>query len=211
MNRREFANLLVPSTGLLLFPLRGNAAVHGQSAPSGTTPETTPHQLTSRGNDGQDSPTVVPASAEAWGEHLSALHPTHRLGFVLEQFLLCKPVCSADIFRIIRQMNREHTHLGWPRQATFDRLRQRIEQPPASIEGLPASHIRQAMSAFLSAFPSTDFGHPPRLGAALYSAIHAVACANYLETTGGRFVPGSAGPVRYIAKANAEAFARLKT
>lgn len=80
-----------------------------------------------------------------------------------------------------------------------------MQQSSAKSEGTPLIHIRQALTAYLSA----DSAQAPLLGEALYSAIHAVACADYIETTNGRFVPGSAGPVRYIAKANAEAFARF--
>ncbi len=205
MRRREFTKALAASACLLVAPFRAPAATHRQLGPAGQKPPTGQQPLTSPADGTPELIPEPPASGKAWGEHLATLPPARRLGFVIEQLVLCKPVCFANIFQAIAQVDRDYAHFGWPRRTTVEQLRQVMQQRPAHTEGLPPSHIRRAVNAFLAA----DCGQPPLLGNALYSAIRAVACADYLATTGGRFVPGSAGPVRYITKANAEAFARF--
>ena len=197
MKRREFTIALAAGASLLAAPFGARAANPAQQlAPTGQKPPAAAPL---------ESAPEPPASGTAWGELLATLPPARRLGFVIEQLVLCEPFCFADIFEAIGQVDRDHAQFGWPRRTTVDQLRLVMQQRPARTEGLPPSHIRRAVNAFVRA----DRGQAPPLGEAQYSAIHAVACADYRKTTGGPFVPGSAGPVRYIAKANAEAFARF--
>lgn len=196
MKRREFTIALAAGASLLAVPFCARAANLRQLAPTGQKPPAAPPL---------ESAPEPPASGAAWGELLATLPPARRLGFVIEQLVLCKSVCFSDIFQAIEQVERDQAQFGWPRRTTVEQLHQVMQQRPSHTEGLPPSHIRLAVNAFVRA----DRGQAPPLGEAQYSAIHAVACADYRITTGGHFVPGSAGPVRYIAKANAEAFARF--
>jgi hypothetical protein len=207
MKRRDFTKGVAASASLLMAPFRATAANRSLLDPAGEKPPTGQHPLTPPTDGTPELIPEPPASGAAWGEHLATLTPARRLGFVIGQLVLCKPVCPHGIIPLIDQLNWEQTQYGWPRQATLEQLSHPVrERPrPGTYDWLPWSHLRRALAAFLAA----DRAQAPLLGEALYSAIHAVACSNYYYTTKGRFPTGTSGPVRYIAKANAEAFARF--
>lgn len=112
MRRRVFAKTVAAIASFLVAPFRATAANQNRLNQAGEKPHLERNSQTPAAGGASDFIAGVPATSEAWGEHLAILTPTRRLGFVIEQLLLCKTVCPRNSFPQIEQLNWEHTQYG---------------------------------------------------------------------------------------------------